>query len=164
MLDDPEKSKAFDIPDFLARHSKTIRRQEVFACAQALKREHGFRKLGAVGFCYGGWAVFQLGAKGNNLVDCVSAAHPSMLDKTDIANLGVPVQILAPEIDPVFTPELKEFSQKTIPTLGVEYDYQHFPGLEHGFSVRGDVRDEKQKKGLERAKNAAVGWFVEFLH
>jgi hypothetical protein len=33
----------------------------------------------------------------------------------------------------MFTPELKEFSNKVIPTLGVPYDYQDFPGVEHSF-------------------------------
>jgi len=74
------------------------------------------------------------------------------------------VQILAPEHDPVFTPELKAHANSVIPTLNVEYDYQYFPGLKHGFSTRGDQSDPKQKQGLERAKNAAVGWFAQMLH
>ena len=40
-------------------------------------------------------------------MDCISTAHPSWLTKEEIEGVGVPVQILAPEIDPVFTPELK---------------------------------------------------------
>lgn len=49
---------------FIGRHSKDIRFPEIETCAKSLKQEHGFKKLGAIGFCYGGWAVFQLGAKG----------------------------------------------------------------------------------------------------
>jgi len=64
----------------------------------------------------------------------------------------------------VFTPELKAHANSVIPTLNVECDYQHFPGLKHGFSTRGDQSDLKQKQGLERAKNAAVGWFAQILH
>jgi hypothetical protein len=41
--------------------------------------------------------VFQLGAKGNNLVDCISTSHSTSLEKSEIENVGVPVQILAPE-------------------------------------------------------------------
>ena len=40
-------------------------------------------------------------------MDCISTAHPSWLTEEEIEGVGVPVQILAPEIDPVFTPELK---------------------------------------------------------
>ena len=79
-------------------------------------------------------------------------------------NISVPVQICAPETDHIYTPELKEYSLKVLPTLGIEFDYQYFPGLVHGFAVRGDQNDPKQKKGLERAKNAAVYWFMQHLH
>ena len=62
-----EGDKNFDLMAFIGRNSKEIRYPEIAECAKALKQEHGFKKLGAAGFCYGGWAVFQLGAKGNNL-------------------------------------------------------------------------------------------------
>ena len=55
---------ALDLEAFLGRHSKEIRFPEMAECARALKHDHGFKKLGAIGFCYGGWAVFQLGAQG----------------------------------------------------------------------------------------------------
>lgn len=64
-MDDPEKYKNFDLKAFgLDLNSKEKRFPEMVACAKALKSEHGFKKLGAIGFCYGGWAVFKLGGKG----------------------------------------------------------------------------------------------------
>lgn len=101
---------------------------------------------------------------GSDLVDCISTAHPSGLTKDEINAVGVPVQIIAPEHDPVFTPELKAYANSVIPTLNVEYDYQYFPGVAHGFSVRCDQSYATQRKAMERAKNAAVGWFVQMLH
>lgn len=64
LLTDPEKAKAFDVGAFLGRNSKEVREPEIFACARALKQDLGFQKVGAVGFCYGGWAVVRLAAKG----------------------------------------------------------------------------------------------------
>lgn len=164
MLEDPERAKTFDLMGFIGRHSKEIRFPEISAAAIALKKDHGFKTVGAIGFCYGGWAVFQLGAKSNPLVDCISMAHPSLVDKAEVEAVGVPTQILAPETDPQLTPEMKDFCNKTIPSLGLEYDYQYFPGLVHGFATRGDMNNPVQKKGLERAKNAAVHWFQTHLH
>ena len=182
-MDDPKKREAFDLMAFIGRNSKEKRFPEISEFAKALKTNQGFKKVGAIGFCYGGWAVFQLGAKGGltcwkpsllylridyssgkNLVDCISTAHPSLLTKEEINTVGVPVQIMAPEHDPAFTPELKAHANSVIPTLNVEYDYQYFPGLSHGFSIRGDPSDPKQKNGKERAKNAAVAWFAQILH
>jgi dienelactone hydrolase len=156
------KMKELDMPAFVGRNSKDIRGPEIFACAKALKSQ--YKKVGAIGYCYGGWACFQLAAKGNNLLDCVSVAHPSLLDKSEIDSLAVPTQIIAPENDPSFTPELKEYSNKVIPTLGIPYQYDFYPGLVHGFAGRGDPKDQKQKEGLERARNSAVTWFNQFLH
>jgi hypothetical protein len=50
--------------------------------------------------------------------------------------------MLAPERDPSFHPDLKKVASEVIPTLGVAYDYQYFPGVEHSFATRGDERDE----------------------
>ena len=159
---DPSQWGPLDLGAFTARNSKEVREAEIFAFAKTLRSQ--YKRVAAIGFCYGGWAVFRLGAKGNDLVDCISTAHPSWLTEEEIQNVGVPVQILAPEIDPVFTPELKEFSNKVIPSLGLAYDYQYFPGLEHSFAVRGNRENEAEMKGLERAKNAAVSWFRQWLH
>lgn len=162
LLDQSQWNK-IDLPGFLGRNSKAIRAPEIVKCARALRSK--FQRVGAVGFCLGGWGVFHLGAKDKQgLVDCISTAHPTMLEKEEIENVGVPVQIMAPENDPMFTPELKAFANETIPTLGVPYDYQYFPGLEHAFAVRGDQSNPAEMKGMIRAKNAAVVWFRQWLH
>lgn len=145
----------------MARNSKEIRGPEMAEAARELRAQH--KRVGAIGFCYGGWAVFRLGAKANPLVDAISTGHPSLLEKLEIEAVGVPVQILAPEVDPMFTEELKAFSNRVIPTLGVAYDYQYFPGLEHAFASRGDPNIHGERDGMERAKNAAVSWFRQWL-
>ncbi|KAL8787529.1 MAG: hypothetical protein Q9213_002187 [Squamulea squamosa] len=160
---DPEKFKNFDLNAWKERNGKENRAAGVHRFAKMLKVELGFKKVGAIGYCWGGWAAFQLGAKGKGLIDAISVAHPSFLTKEEIDNVAVPVQILAPEIDPQLTPELKEYVNKVIPTLGIEYDYQYFPGLVHGFACRADENSDKEKRGLERAKNAASGWFAQML-
>ncbi|KAJ5155975.1 hypothetical protein N7492_008778 [Penicillium capsulatum] len=159
----PSEWGPLDLPNMTARNSKAIREPEMIACATALRSQ--YKRVGAIGFCYGGWAVFRLGSRTNRgLVDCISTAHPSWLTKEEIQEVGVPVQILAPEIDPVFTPELKEWSNRVIPRLGLDYDYQYFHGLEHAFAVRGNRDNAAEMKGLERAKNAVVYWCKQWLH
>lgn len=155
---------SFDLQGWIGRNSREIRWPEISSCAKALKSEHSFKRVGAMGYCYGGWGCFQLGSKDNLLVDAISMAHPSLVQKVEIENVGVPVQILAPEHDQVFTPELKEYCNKVIPTLGVEYDYQHFPGMNHGFASRGNPNSKAEEQALVRAKNAAVHWFKQYLH
>ena len=152
-----------DIPSFVAKNSREIREPEIFDCARALREK--YKKIGAVGFCFGGWAVFRLGAKEHQppLVDCISAGHPTWLTKKDIDEVAVPVQILAPEIDSQFTAELKLHSFETILKLGIPFDYQHFPGVEHACFTRGDEKHAGEREAMVRGKNAAVWWFKQFL-
>ncbi|KAI4183146.1 MAG: hypothetical protein L6R41_005559 [Letrouitia leprolyta] len=157
------KRAAFDFKAWAERHSKEKRGPAITEAARALKQDLGFKKVAAVGYCYGGWASFYLGAKGRSLIDCISIAHPSFLTKEEIDAVDVPVQILAPETDPQFTPELKAHANKVIPDLGLEYDYQYFPGLVHGFAARADLNNKAEKEGFERAKNAVVTWFCTIL-
>ena len=93
--------------------------------------------VAAVGFCFGGWAVFRLGAKEHQpaLVDCISAGHPSWLTKKAIDEAAVPVQVLAPEFDPTYTAELGAHTFEVVPKLGVPFGYQHFPGQEQVLEV-----------------------------
>ncbi|CRG87550.1 hypothetical protein PISL3812_04568 [Talaromyces islandicus] len=164
VLSDESKWKEIDLAGFLSRNTKLIREPEIFDCAKALRSRLKYSSVGAIGFCFGGWAVFRLGAKEVRLVDCVSTAHPTFLEKKEISEISVPVQILAPEIDPQYTAELKAWSNEIIPTLGVPYDYQYFPGLTHGFATRGDPQNKAERAGMERGKNAAVLWFRQWLH
>jgi dienelactone hydrolase len=159
MLKDVTEWGKLDIPGpgLISRNNKQIREPEIFDYVRALRSK--YKKIAAIGFSLCGWAVFRLRAKGNNHVDCISTAHPTWLEKDEISNVGVPVQMLAPERDPSFHPDLKKFASEVIPTLGVAYDHQYFPGVEHAFATRGDERDE-----MERTKNAAVGWFQLWFH
>ncbi|TVY85574.1 Hydrolase tropI [Lachnellula suecica] len=159
---DQEKMKQLDLPAFVGRHSKAIRGPEIFACATTLKSQ--YKKVGAIGYCYGGWGCFQLGGKGKNLVDCIAVAHPSQCVESEVDALAVPTLIMAPETDQQLTPELKAYCNKVIPTLGIPYQYDYYPGLVHGFAAKGDPNNPAQKDGLVRAKNSAVVWFNEFLH
>ena len=152
--------------EFVERNSKEKRRDSIFDAARELRKNH--KRVGAIGYCFGGWAVFHLGAKehhpeGKPLVDCISTPHPSWLTKEEIQAVGVPVQIQSPEHDPVYTEELKEFSNKVIPTLGVPYEYVYFPGVPHGFAVKADLKEAKAKAAMRRSMDSAVYWFKLWL-
>lgn len=136
------------------------------ACAKALKSTHGFKRLGAIGFCYGGWAVCHLGSREREagLVDVVSFAHPSWLVKEDFATLAVPIQMLAPEFDPPFPTDLKLYAVETLLGLNLPFEYVHYPGIKHGGLVRGSEDVEHERDAMAAAKNSAVEWFRRYLH
>ncbi|KAN0096722.1 alpha/beta-hydrolase [Hyaloscypha variabilis] len=164
IISDHARLAAFDLTGWHARNSKEVRWPELLSCVQALRAQ--YKRVGVLGYCYGGWSSFRLGSKSHSppLVDCISAAHPTWLTKEEIDDIGVPVQILAPEVDPAFTPELKKYANEVVPTKGVPYDYQFFPEVEHGFATRGNPDDEKERRAMVRGKNVQVAWMREWLH
>ncbi|KAL1846615.1 hypothetical protein Plec18170_009044 [Paecilomyces lecythidis] len=161
-----EKFDQLDLPGFIGRNGREQREPEIFECARALKRQHGYKRVGAVGYCYGGWASFRLGAKehaADPLVDCISIGHPSLMTKKDIDEIAVPVQVLAPEIDAAYPAELKSYTFETLQKLKIQFDYQHFPGVVHACFIRGDENHPGERAAMIRGKNAAVTWFRQFL-
>ncbi|KAL8824992.1 MAG: hypothetical protein Q9170_007974 [Blastenia crenularia] len=66
-LTNTDKQAKFDTLGFiLGKHGKEKRFPEMEACAKSLRQDLAYKKVGAIGFCYGGWAVFQLGSKSKN--------------------------------------------------------------------------------------------------
>ncbi|KAK0727631.1 Alpha/Beta hydrolase protein [Lasiosphaeria miniovina] len=151
-----------DMAGFLARNNREKREPEIIAAARALRAKYA--RVGVVGFCYGGWASARLGAKDLlGVVDCVSIGHPGLMTKADVDALAVPTQLLAPEIDEHYPPELKTHTFQTLQALGLPFEYHHFPGVEHGCLTRGDEAAKGSRDAMVRGKNAAVAWFKQWL-
>ena len=160
------KLKEAGLDSFILRNSRQIREPEIFDCAKALREHLGYKKVGAVGYCYGGWASFRLGSKEHSaapLVDSISIGHPSLMTRDDVDNIAVPVQVLAPEVDAAFDREFKRYTFEKLQDLGLPFDYQHFPVVEHACFIRGDENAPGERAAMERAKDAAVTWFRQTL-
>jgi len=160
-----------NLDSHLNANSREVRSPEVLACAQHLRAQYS--RLGAIGYCYGGWAGFHLtseilnpaGSTQQPLLDCLVVGHPSLLTEADIEAVSprVPVQILAPEVDAMYTPFLKAKTLRVFLEKGVPFSYRHFPGVEHNCFVRGDPEREGEREAMERGLGAAVGWLKEWL-
>lgn len=175
-----------ELASFFSRNSRAAREPEILACARALRSPSapgdgpgGFRKVGASGYCFGGWACFRLasaehhhhhhhdgGGGGGPLVDAISVGHPSLLTREDVEGVerATAVQVLAPEVDRAFDAGLKAHTFATLQARGVAFEYRHFPGVEHACLIRGDERKEGERDAMVRGKNAAVSWYREWLH
>jgi len=167
-----ERWAEIDMPSFLKRNGREQREPEIFACAHAL-RSLGFEKLGAVGFCFGGWASFRLAAEssvlanGSPLIDVISVGHPSLLTKEDVDGLKdgsvVKVQVLAPEKDPVFTGEMKRYVFERLLEKRIAFNWRAFPGVVHGCFVRGGEDRVGEREAMVKGKDAVVRWMREGL-
>lgn len=82
---DPKRWNEFDFPGFIARNSREVRWPQIQHAAATLKAK--YRKVGVAGFCFGGWAAFELGSDGFSprLVDCMCALLYSFLPQNKIS-------------------------------------------------------------------------------
>lgn len=162
-----ERFAELDLPGFMKNNNRDAREPELFECARALRKQ--YKRVGAVGYCFGGWACLRLGAEssktddGKPLVDAIAIGHPSLTKPSDYEENRAPTLVLAPEHDPPYSKELKQLTFDEFQKNGVLFSYLHFPGLHHAFCVRGSTEVEGERKGMVRAKNAVVGWFSQYL-
>jgi dienelactone hydrolase len=127
-------------------------------------------KVGAVGFCWGGYQVTQLaqGALAKNgkpLVDAVFTAHPSALSVPgDIEKIKQPYSVAIGDGD--FALPIKGVKQMQEVLEGmqdVESEVVILPGAKHGFAVRGNPEDKKEKEQADQAEDQCVRWFEKYL-
>ena len=150
-------NKDFDFPSWLTANSADARLPEVLECAKELRKTYSW--LGYSGYCWGGAIGFKIGSV-TELFHSITVAHSATPTEEEVKAIKVPFQIIAAEYDPTFPTEVKEMCNREIPKLGVDYVYQHFPGVTHGFATKVDDRVPSGKRALEQAKNAVVFWMT----
>ena len=77
----------------------------------------------------------------------------------DVKSITAPMLFLIPEHDFMYTDELKDVTKSHFAGSSPDvYKYVDFPGLSHGFAVRGDLKDANQKQGMELARDEVIAW------
>ena len=119
--------------------------------------------LGVAGYCWGGKPAVNLAH--TDLIDCAFVAHPSALALPgDFEKIRVPFSMAIGDADIVMG--VKE-AEKAKAILNSKDDHKSemivYPGAKHGFAVRGDPGNEKEKTQGVEAEDQAVKWFATHL-
>jgi len=125
-------------------------------------QEQGFKKIGAVGYCFGGKYVARFMPKGKG-IDVGFTAHPSFVEESELAAIEGPLSIAAAETDEIFSAEKRHKSETILVETKQPYQINLYSGVAHGFSVRGDITKKHEKFAKEKAFMQAVQWFDEYL-
>lgn len=80
-----------------------------------------------------------------------------------MAAITGPLSIAAAEHDDIFTVDKRHESENILTKIEKDYQINLFSGVHHGFAVRGDLNDEKQRFAKEQAFAQAVAWFKRHL-
>jgi len=132
--------------------------------AKELREKHGITKIAVQGYCWGGRIAVYLGQK-PDVIDAFCAAHPGGLKlPADFEAVVKPACFVLPEKDHQIKEKqiaiIREIMQKKEAFLSSVKDY---PGMIHGFAVRGNENDETVKKARVDAFESALAFFKQAL-
>ncbi|KAF9511168.1 hypothetical protein BS47DRAFT_1347039 [Hydnum rufescens UP504] len=122
-----EVAEQFFAPKYLDDRVAEIKRVAV-----ALKAE-GKTFVGAIGLCWGGRLVLNVGRSPAKELDAVASNHPAALNQTDGDNLLVPVALYPSKDDQAELAETIVKNTKAKP-FGAASDFKHFNNMHHGWS------------------------------
>jgi len=159
---DAMHSGNFDFMAWLAKHpAETVR--GLLDPVMATLKEEGVKEFAATGYCFGGKYTLALAYEHAITVGVVS--HPSLLEiPGDLEKLKasrVPVLWNTCETDGQYGPEKQKIGDDILGNGTMEgegYKRLYYPGCVHGFAVRADQKDEKQKFGREDSFKQTVDW------
>ncbi|KAL4880637.1 esterase/lipase [Aspergillus karnatakaensis] len=128
-----------------------------------LRGKYGVKKIGSVGYCFGGKYVVRHLRPPKSKIDVGFIAHPSFVAEDELRGISGPLSIAAAETDQIFPVENRHKSEEILKEVGVPYQISLYSGVSHGFAVRGDVSDRVARFAKESAFLQGLGWFGEFL-
>ncbi|KAF8991055.1 dienelactone hydrolase endo-1,3,1,4-beta-D-glucanase [Cyathus striatus] len=132
-----------------------------------IKREKGYKKVGAVGYCYGGLTCVRVGAARPDLVDAVVIAHPGPFSLDLLKTIAVPSSWACAEEDDTFPDEKRLKCEAILASRtgenAVPYEFKYYKGTAHGFATRPNLTIPEVKEGYEGALNQTIEWFRKYL-
>jgi dienelactone hydrolase len=157
------RPEGFQIQDWLKNHLPQHVEPIIDAVLAEMRGPLGVKRIGGVGYCFGGRYVARYLRPGTGKIDVGYTAHPTMMSPEELAGIKGPFSIAAATEDFVFTTEKRRESEDILAKLGQPYQLNLFSHVNHGFSVRCDMSVKEQKIAKEAAFSQAVQWFDSYL-
>ncbi|KAF2248375.1 alpha/beta-hydrolase [Trematosphaeria pertusa] len=153
---------ALNLTEWRTRHAPAEIDRIVGLTLDYMRNELGFKRVGGVGYCFGGKYVPRFLAQGKG-VDVGFIAHPSSLETVEIQGIAGPISIAAGELDAAFNVTGRHTAEDILQKKNATYQTNLYSGAPHGFAVRPDLSNARQKYAKEAAFVQAVSWFDAWL-
>lgn len=128
------------------------------------------RKVGVVGFCWGGYGATRLAhgetaRNGKYLVDAVYTAHPSELEvPKDFKDIKLPYCMVIGDNDMAMSLEKVQQAAEILDAKKeVDSEVVIIPKAKHGFAVRASPDNEVEKEQADQAEDQMVKWFARYM-
>ncbi|EMD32541.1 hypothetical protein CERSUDRAFT_161458 [Gelatoporia subvermispora B] len=125
----------------------------------AVKEKYGApdTKYTTVGHCFGAPYVMDLVA--SDWLVAGAFAHPAFLNEDHFRKAKKPILLSCAEIDHTFPLEARRKAEDILLEVKAPYHIQVFGGVEHGFAIRGNDKDQAAKWAKEQSAEAIISWF-----
>lgn len=122
--------------------------------------EHSTGKLGATGFCYGGWVVNQLAVELGEDLNAAVPFYGRAPETGDVGRIQAPLLMHYAEDDPRVNATLDAYRQ-ALEAHGKQFTIQVYPGTRHGFHNNSTPRYHEAQAKL--AWERTLAFFREHL-
>jgi dienelactone hydrolase len=145
-----------------------------------MRTVYNIKKIGAVGYCFGGKYVVRHLRPDAGKIDIGYTAHPSFVEEAELIDMKGPLAISAAETDQMwvsfwrgilvteadkhsFPAEKRHRTEEILKELKLPYQINLYSGVAHGFAVRGDMKVQAERYAKESAFLQALQWFEEHM-
>ncbi|WWC85849.1 uncharacterized protein L201_000716 [Kwoniella dendrophila CBS 6074] len=152
---------------WVAKHREAVSKPIIENFFKALRADPSTGKIAAVGFCWGGRYALVLSQDDSPArVDIGVAAHPSFLVNDDVKPITkTPVAVFKGTADAMMTDEaLDQVEDILRNNLGDKFVAKKYPDAVHGFAVRGDLENGKEKAQKEEVTKDIVDFVSKYFN
>ena len=133
-------------------------------------KAQGLNKFVSIGFCWGTWFAFKMASK-YECFKCIMGPHPSLGAEGMLGGVPAklaetvkcPAYMLPAGNDPDDVKEKGEIIEILAKRFGAEMTgTTHFPDMVHGWTTRGDLKDEKVSRDFHKALQLTKEYLAKF--
>lgn len=143
--------------DWFPKHTPEITGPIIDKIVESIKAKWSPKWVVATGYCFG--AKYAIRLLGSGFVNVAAVFHPSFVTLDEVKAIKGPLYIGAAETDTIFPADLRRQTEDALLEIKAKYRLTLNHGVEHGFSVRGDISDPWIKYAKERVFYDAIDWF-----
>jgi len=149
---------------WMAKHSPPDSKMPILRnVIKELKEKEGIEKIGMVGYCFGGRLAALFAAEDGTTTASV-VAHPSKMTlPNEIEEIKTPTLWICAEIDSSFGEQDRKATEDILQKKKLKAIFKLYPGTNHGFASRGDVKNEIVQAAKKEALKETIMFFEEQL-
>ncbi|KIP03729.1 hypothetical protein PHLGIDRAFT_37277 [Phlebiopsis gigantea 11061_1 CR5-6] len=131
-----------------------------------IKKDKGYQKVGAAGYCFGGSVAVRLGS--TDLFDSLVVLHPGSITVDQIKAVKKPTAWVCAEDDMSFKKPLRDeaeaiFAARKDKPDFVEYEFVDYKGTCHGFAARPNLGISEIYEAHKAALEQTAAWLSKTL-